>query len=353
MRPQEEGEEDLFDRIQNAGRAFVDMVAPGFRTWLDDRRLRAEAIRIYQNSRRREGSEEEAEAISGEEVGDGGRPARAIPRLGCDLGRRARVAGWRVIRPIIRWQRRSSPARVLATYFGLGAAVSLTITTGLLAGPRNGEETRPADPVADAPRRTRGYAGRIISVYGNALPQGAASEQQRLTQKGKLIESGQLKTAVALADRTAEDRSADPASWHHAGVVALASGDRRKARLHFRKALELDPQSKATVYNLAQVEFEEGEYEEASRLLAIFRQADPKHRIAAFREVVCGLLLGRASPIPQDALPEDSLSGLCARAAVAWHGGETAAAKALLEKARAAGNSSRFEADLRLLNFPL
>ncbi len=53
------------------------------------------------------------------------------------------------------------------------------------------------------------------------------------------------------------------------------------------------------------------------------------------------------------ALPEDSVPGLYARAAIATHSGDAQGAMALVEKARATGSrsASRFESDLRLLGF--
>ncbi|MFZ4777318.1 MAG: tetratricopeptide repeat protein, partial [Terrimicrobiaceae bacterium] len=352
--------EEWFDRILRFFRNAVDEVAPGFRTWLSDRRQRAEAIRVYRTSRRPWESGAEGPGLHAEEddVDREERPSRAVPKLTLDLARHARIAGWKVIRPVVRWQRRSSPSKVLVTYFGMGALLSLSVTTGLILGAhsaRHMQEKQSANqPAGDAPeasrRGTRGYSGRITSVYGSSIPQGASAEQDRLTLAANLIKSGQLAAAMDAADRAAAARSGDPAAWHNAGVVALAAGDRGKARSHFRKALELAPQSQATIFNLAQVEFEEGQYEEAARLLGIFRQSDPGHRIAAFREEICGILLGREVALPEDALPEDSISGLCARAAMAWYGGDLAAAKTWVAKARAAGNSSRFETDLRLLD---
>ena len=166
-----------------------------------------------------------------------------------------------------------------------------------------------------------------------------------------MMGAGESAKALLTAETAAMFAPDDPASWHDAGMVALGCGEKDKARKYFRKALELSPFAPASLFNLAQLEFEAGDYAGASRLLATFRKADPHQRVAAFRAVMCALLLGQDAAPDLAALPEDSTAGLYARAAIALHGGDKDAASALIEKARATGNknASRFEADLQLL----
>jgi hypothetical protein len=72
--------------------------------------------------------EEEESAGNGPEA----RPARALPKLAAPLARRARIAGWRMFRPLTRWQRRASPLIVLTSYFGILGVLSLSATTYFL-----------------------------------------------------------------------------------------------------------------------------------------------------------------------------------------------------------------------------
>ncbi len=53
------------------------------------------------------------------------KPARALPKLSSRAARRGRIATWRLLRPVLRWQRRTPPSKVLACYFGVLGVVSL------------------------------------------------------------------------------------------------------------------------------------------------------------------------------------------------------------------------------------
>ena len=109
---------------------------------------------------------------------------------------------------------------------------------------------------------------------GGQIPREALVENVRLTQSSKMIEAGETAKALLVAETSAALHPNDPAAWHDAGAVALACGESDKARSYFRKALAISPFAPATLFNLAQLEFDAGQYAEAARLLAIFRQ-DP------------------------------------------------------------------------------
>ena len=191
------------------------------------------------------------------------------------------------------------------------------------------------------------------SLGAKEIPRKALAENARITQASRMFEAGESAKALLAAETAAELGPNDPAAWHHAGAVAMACGENGKARKYFRTALEIAPFAPATLFNLAQLEFDTGEYAEAARLLGTFRKQDPNHRIAAYRAVLCDLLLGQHAMLDPEALPANSTAGLYARAAIAWHGGDNQAANALVDKAREAGSksASRFESDLQLLGF--
>ena len=208
--------------------------------------------------------------------------------------------------------------------------------------------TRPSALWDQSPQRAMGSLG------AKEIPREVLAENDRITRSAKMIETGESAKALQAAETAALLGPDDPAAWHHAGAVAMACGENDKARKDFRKALEIAPFAPATLFNLAQLEFDAGNYAEASRLLATFRKQDPNHRIAAYRAVMCALLLGQQATLDPEALPGDSPAGLYARAAIAhMQGGDKQAAQALVEKARATGSKSapRFESDLRLLGF--
>jgi tetratricopeptide (TPR) repeat protein len=191
------------------------------------------------------------------------------------------------------------------------------------------------------------------SLGAKEIPREALAENASISRSTRMFESGESAKALVAAETAATLGPNNPAAWHHAGAVAMGCGANDKARRYFQKALEIAPFAPPTLFNLAQLEFDAGNYTEASRLLGTFRQQDPRHRIAAYRAVVCVLMLGQKATLDPEALPEDSTAGLYARAAIALHGGDNQAAKALVEKARATGSksASRFESDLGLLGF--
>ncbi len=187
---------------------------------------------------------------------------------------------------------------------------------------------------------------------GRPTLRGAEAENARIEETAGLMAVGESAKALAAAETAALVAPHDPAAWHDAGAVALSCGERDKARKYFRKALEIAPFAPASLFNLAQLEFDAGDYAAAARLLATFRQQDPHHRVAAYRAVMCDVLLGQVAALDPVALPDDSPAGLYARAAIALHAGDKEAGNTLLEKARATGSRSvpRFESDLRLLD---
>lgn len=274
--------------------------------------------------------------------------ARAIPKLSIPQARRARIVAWRTFRPVIHWHRRTPPPKVLLVYFGIIGALSLATSLSFLAGSKAAKTpvVPPPDPTWDLSSTTT-----AASFGGEPIPQGVVAEKARVATTARMIAAGESAKALLTAETAAMFAPDDPASWHDAGMVALGCGEKDKARKYFRKVIEITPFASASLFNLAQLEFEAGDYAGASRLLATFRKQDPHQRVAAFRAVMCALLLGQEAAPDPEALPEDSAAGLYARAAIALHGGDKEAASALIEKARATGNknASRFEADLQLL----
>jgi len=191
---------------------------------------------------------------------------------------------------------------------------------------------------------------QVLTSLGESVSPQILSEQERMARTQALVDSEGTAAAMQAADAETILRAGDPAVLHHAGVVALAGGDIGKARLYFCKALEIAPFAPATLFNLAQIEFDAGDYEKAHRLLGLYRQRNPNNKIAAYRAVVCALKLGVNVSLDEKILPISSAPGLYARAAIAANKHDREAVKMFVDQARMIGDSNalRFESDLRL-----
>jgi|GEM_PF-5985399 len=169
--------------------------------------------------------------------------------------------------------------------------------------------------------------------------------------------SGSARTISAQAATAAMQRAgrllSDPSAQHNAGVAAHQLGQPDAARAYYLRALSLTPGATRSVFNLAQLEFEEGNYSEAARLYGLLRNAKTKNRVIAYRAYLCGLLLGAPVPLDEAILTEEVPAGLFARAAGAWVSGDRAAAREFARRARAleSKNANHFEADLLLVGY--
>lgn len=167
--------------------------------------------------------------------------------------------------------------------------------------------------------------------------------------KGRTISA----QAVASARQAADRNPGDAQAQHNAGVAAQMLGDAGAARSYYLRALAISPQAVRTAFNLAQLEFEEGNYAAAAVLYAKLRKAVPSYRVLAYRSLICTLLMGGAAEVDESVLSEDTVPGLYARAAVAWKARDAERARDYVRRAREMGskNEQHFEADLLLLGY--
>ena len=138
-------------RFQRMCRGILQEVAPELLNWAQDRRKRRRAIKKFLLRRssqgQRKGGDSRDPGNAGSAGGRASSPARALPKLAFLWARRVRIAAWRGIRPILRWQRRSSPVTILATYFGLLSVLSLLASAYFLIPARHVDHP----PKAEAP----------------------------------------------------------------------------------------------------------------------------------------------------------------------------------------------------------
>jgi len=151
----------------------------------------------------------------------------------------------------------------------------------------------------------------------------------------------------------AESLPRDAEAQYAAATAAFGSGERATARDFLQRILELDPDHHGALFDMAGLAFDEGDYAAASELYARLRKQNPGHRLTAYRQFLCRLLLEGEQEADLSALPPDSTPGLYARAAAAWKTGHQQSAITLARMAREARspNTALFEADLRLVGF--
>lgn len=128
-----------------------------FLDWLKDRRRKLKARRAFLRSRKDrasllgEISQRRKETTGLEESNRERSPARALPKLPSRRARQARIVRWKIMRPVFRWQRRSSPLVVLGTYFGIVAFFSIPATVYFLVPEKPADNGTPHSPHSAAP----------------------------------------------------------------------------------------------------------------------------------------------------------------------------------------------------------
>jgi len=198
---------------------------------------------------------------------------------------------------------------------------------------------------------SRGRMPEMTSLSDRPQAAGGLSSLPAASMPGRKPPPSSAAAERAVA--AAAERPMDPTAQHQAGVTAIARGDLQAARGYFQSATKLAPMATASLFNLAQLDFEEGLYEDAAEHFARFRKLNPRHPVAAYRALVCDLVLGRSPVLDETALTTNTPAGLYARAALAWKSGDIAGAREHAARARALGssNTSRYEADLLLLGY--
>ena len=246
-------------------------------------------------------------------------------------------------------------ALILLAAAGTGGyfAFSLSAPTKAPAAHDALPETQADLPALWSPSEAKAFS-RLPDHRENEEP-GLSVRRAAMIRSLRGMDDEQKRAAFVQAEAEALLAGNDPAAYHHAAVLAHMAGERVKAVQYFNKSLLLNPHGTASLFNLAMVEFELGNYDQAADNLARYLQADPSNRIAAYRFVVASILAGRDPPEPPPALAPDSQDLLYARAAIAMHSGRTGEAVELAEAARLLEpqRAVRFEEDMRLLGLPL
>lgn len=179
---------------------ILQEIAPGFLNWVQDWRMRRKTMRSFDESRPKQttyprpiGENNSAaadDASAGNDV-----KARALPQLSAPLARRARIAAWHMLRPVLRWQHRSSPAAVLGIYFGILCALSVSASVYFLL-PRHQKDPVPAAEEISA------EVALLLNASGDKLsPQrqaASANSTRLLGQAEKEFRAGRYAAAELL-----------------------------------------------------------------------------------------------------------------------------------------------------------
>ncbi len=160
-------------------------------------------------------------------------------------------------------------------------------------------------------------------------------------------------SGIQDAIEQAAAQPANPRAQYLAAAAASEVGDREASRKYLEQALDIDPRHVPALLELARIEFDQGNYAQASETYSRILKIQPTQSAAAYRAFLCALLLGKSPSLDERGLPAGSAMGLYARAAAAWHRKDREAARSFVHSARAKSSpkTAIYEADLRLLGF--
>lgn len=252
---------------------ILQEIAPGLLTKFRDWRRRRRVVRSYLRSRPKR-ADQPAQGGAGNEPAAGvpapakhERPARALPKLSAPMARRARIAAWRVARPVFHWHHRSPPGLVLGVYFGVLLLVSVTASACLLVS-SNGKPPAPAAAgkpaevglgLANSPakilsvRVTPEISARLQGEADNAFRAGRFADAEARYRESLpaarfpaltgfhvflcLLKQGKVAEAKALAGKFPEPSSIrNPSGAFVHAAIALAESRPDDARLDIDSA---------------------------------------------------------------------------------------------------------------------
>lgn len=185
-----------------------------------------------------------------------------------------RIGVWRARRRVAREHARYSLRTVAAFYLGLLAVAAVLIG---------------------------GYA--IRHTPSPVIGQPVVLPEDKLVQKlladtSFLMNQKKYDEAWKKVQRLLELQPGNVNVYLMAGAIQATKKDYPKAREAFGKAQSLSPVAFAPAFNLAEMEFTAGNYEEADRLFRELRKKFSPNRLVLFRIYLCALKLGH----PEDAV---------------------------------------------------
>ena len=167
------------------------------------------------------------------------------------------------------------------------------------------------------------------------LPAAATSNyQDRAARSAEIARTQGRMAALDAAEREALLAPDDSSAQHHAGMLALNSGQRDKARRYFQSALRADPHAVGSLFNMAQMEFRDGNYTSALDHYRTLLKLKPGQDFPQYRVLLCKALLQEPVEIDDAIYPAGSLSGHYARAVVAAVQGQAEAMQKHIENAQ-------------------
>lgn len=184
------------------------------------------------------------------------------------------------------------------------------------------------------------------------LPPKLGSETQDREARTRRITNEEGREA-ALADAEREALLSPDSAYiqHHAAMLALGLGQRDKARLYFEASLRADPYAPGSLFNLAEMNFRNRDFQKAADLYTTLATVQPGNSWVYFRLFLCHLILGESDPLNEEQLPMGSLAGLYARAILAVRQGDTRRAMEFVLTARQRFPGQTAPYDTQLMNF--
>jgi len=196
------------------------------------------------------------------------KPAKALPKLPSRDARIRRVAIWRKMRPILRWQRRKPVAHVLAIYLGVPAVVCLaTCFWFLLSG------SQPPPSAATAPAAP----GGPVAIQLGAAAKPALREEDLAPDKVSALQlqaeeafrKGDFATAEVLYQKLFPQAEHRAFTGFHIFLCLLQQGKSQEAQVFANRATPRTvPKNPVTFYMAAAMAMKSGQPAEAAESIS-------------------------------------------------------------------------------------
>ena len=113
-----------------------------------------------------------------------------------------------------------------------------------------------------------------------------------IRQSSYLYDAGQYEAALERLGALGGAAAQDPTALNLRGAILTRLGQFDEARRIFRSALEVEPQSFPSAFNLGEIEFIQGNYSGALTAFKSLLDRDPRNELLRLKVIACELLVG-------------------------------------------------------------
>ena len=114
-----------------------------------------------------------------------------------------------------------------------------------------------------------------------------------LRQVSQLYEAGDYRGAIRRLDDLQGGAAQDLSARNLRGAILTKLGDYNQAQQVFQAILSADPSYFPAAFNMAEVQYMQGDYASAMAAFTELRNRDPRNELVRFKVFLCHLLLGQ------------------------------------------------------------